>query len=417
MLNVVATTLQDSPPCVTRAKRRSAMNARSIPVIAAFLTLVLAGALPATAAGGTSYYYLALGDSLAQGVQPNTRGDSVVTNQGYVDDLYGLYRAEVAGLQLAKLGCPGETTTTMIHGGVCYPAGTSQLDRAVAFLRSHLVVLVTIDIGANNVLPCVGLSGIDTGCINQGVGEVSYDLPYILAQLRAAAGPGVPVVAMNYYDPFLAEWLQGPAGQALAKQSVQFTTFFNSVLAQIYAAARVPDADRPGARLTNAGPGGRSAETATGQHGQAHQTRAEQHEGGRLWDGGEDYWCREEAMEARAVREIPDDLAGRVDALGYREVDGSRRIDRGEGTGCVEEAMAIADRVVAESPDDLAGVVDALGCGAAGEGPRHIDRRESAGCVEEAMGARADVELSDDLAGRVDAEGEGAVGPRPIDRG
>src|SRR5437773_6352291 len=175
MLNVVATTLQDSPPCVTRAKRRSAMNARSIPVIAAFLTLVLAGALPATAAGGTSYYYLALGDSLAQGVQPNTRGDSVVTNQGYVDDLYGLYRAEVAGLQLAKLGCPGETTTTMIHGGVCYPAGTSQLDRAVAFLRSHLVVLVTIDIGANNVLPCVGLSGIDTGCINQGVGEVSQD--------------------------------------------------------------------------------------------------------------------------------------------------------------------------------------------------------------------------------------------------
>jgi len=50
-------------------------------------------------------------------------------------------------------------------------------------------------------------------------------------------------VAMNYYDPFLAEWLQGPAGQALAKQSVQFTTFFNSVLAQIYAAARVPVAD------------------------------------------------------------------------------------------------------------------------------------------------------------------------------
>src|SRR5439155_859958 len=116
-------------------------------------------------------------------------------------------------------------------------------------------VLVTIDIGANNVLPCVGLSGIDTGCINQGVGEVSHDLPYILAQLRAAAGPGVPIVAMNYYDPFLAEWLQGPAGQALAKQSVQFTTFFNSVLAQIYAAARVPVADVQAAvQTTNCAP-------------------------------------------------------------------------------------------------------------------------------------------------------------------
>src|SRR5207249_1960355 len=181
---------------------------------------------------------------------------------------------------------------------------------------------------------------------------------------------------------------------------------------------RIFDADRPGARLTNAGPGGRSPETATGQHGQAHQTRAEQHEGGRLWDGGEDYWCREEAMEARAVREIPDDLAGRVDALGYREVDGSRRIDRGEGTGCVEEAMAIADRVVAESPDDLAGVVDALGCGAAGEGPRHIDRRESAGCVQEAVAAAGAVdEVPDDLARRVDAGGEGAEGPRHVDGG
>src|SRR2546430_1542605 len=138
MLNVVEIT--NAPR--NRAERRSTMNARSIPAIAAFLTLVLAGALPATTAGGTSSYYLALGDSLAQGVQPNTRGASVVTNQGYVDDLYGLYRAEVAGLQLAKLGCPGETTTTMIHGGVCYPAGTSQLDRAVAFLGSPHVGFV-----------------------------------------------------------------------------------------------------------------------------------------------------------------------------------------------------------------------------------------------------------------------------------
>jgi lysophospholipase L1-like esterase len=222
------------------------MNARSslAPALAgaALLTLVLAGALPALA-GGQTAYYLALGDSLAQGVQPNLSGASVETTQGYADDLYGLYRAEVVGLQLAKLGCPGETTTTMIHGGICYPAGTSQLDRAVAFLRSHHVVLVTIDIGANNVLPCVGLSGIDTGCINQGVGEVAHDLPYILQQLRAAAGAGVPIVAMNYYDPVLAEWLQGPAGQALAKQSVQFTVFFNNVLESIYAAAGVPVAD------------------------------------------------------------------------------------------------------------------------------------------------------------------------------
>ena len=53
----------------------------------------------------------------------------------------------------------------MIYGGVCvYPSG-SQLNEAVAFLEAHAgaVTLVTIDIGANDLLPCVGLDAIDLG--------------------------------------------------------------------------------------------------------------------------------------------------------------------------------------------------------------------------------------------------------------
>ncbi|MDA8341260.1 MAG: hypothetical protein M0007_03415, partial [Actinomycetota bacterium] len=88
-------------------------------------------------------YYLSLGDSLAQGVQPTATGQSVETDQGYANDLYDLYRFAYPGLHLEKLGCPGETTETMVHGGICsYPEG-SQLAAAVAFLRTHRVAFVT----------------------------------------------------------------------------------------------------------------------------------------------------------------------------------------------------------------------------------------------------------------------------------
>ncbi len=34
---------------------------------------------------------------------------------------------------------------------------------------------------------------------------------------------------MTYYDPFLAAWLTGPAGQAAARQSVQITQTLNGL--------------------------------------------------------------------------------------------------------------------------------------------------------------------------------------------
>jgi hypothetical protein len=48
---------------------------------------------------------------------------------------------------------------------------------------------------------------------------------------------------MNYYDPFLAEWLQGPTGQTLATESVSLATSFNGVLDAFYGAFGVPVAD------------------------------------------------------------------------------------------------------------------------------------------------------------------------------
>jgi lysophospholipase L1-like esterase len=209
-------------------------------VLAAFL--MLCGPQFAHAAAAQTYY-VALGDSLAVGYQAINGGGP--TLQGYADDLFTQYSTVIPGLALAKLGCPGETTSSMAQGGVCpnYPVGSSQLDAAVSFLQTHQVALVTIDIGANNVDSCVSSTSIDKTCLESGFASVSSELPFILRQLRKAAGPRTLIVGMNYYDPFLAAWEFGPAGRSLALQSLAAATDFNVLLGAIYQVFDVPVAD------------------------------------------------------------------------------------------------------------------------------------------------------------------------------
>lgn len=190
-----------------------------------------------------STYYLALGDSLAIGVQPNGKGVDVATNQGYVDDLYAVYRTRIPGLQLVKLGCSGETTTSMIHGGFCSYSTGSQLAAAVSFVKTHHVGLITLDIGANDIDHCISASGISATCVATALATVGANLPKILTELRTAAGPQTLLVAMNYYDPFLALWTLGAEGQILAKASVHATDQFNSLLHTVYQTFSVPVAN------------------------------------------------------------------------------------------------------------------------------------------------------------------------------
>ena len=237
-----------------------AMVAATLALLLGTGTAALAASATASGAGGPAYY-LSLGDSLAQGVQPTSSGVSAVTDQGYVDDLYAAYRRQVPGLQLVKLGCPGESTDTMINGGACksYPSpGSSQLAAAAHFLahppHGGHIALVTLDIGANDVDGCVSVSVsaavADDACVAGGIKAAGTNLPVILGALRAA-DPGVRVVGMNYYDPFLAVWRQGSDGQLLAKDSVGLTNAFNRVLESAYKAAGVPVADVSTAFFTN----------------------------------------------------------------------------------------------------------------------------------------------------------------------
>ena len=220
---------------------------RSITALVASFVVMLAIVGPVSARTDderAKLYYVSVGDSLAAGVQPT--GDPAAqfrTTAGYPEQLLPIARTAFSKLSLVKLGCPGETTVTMIGGGICsYPHG-SQLDEAVSFLRSHRphVAFVTIDIGAND-FPCQ-----EPACIPAGVASIQANLPSILAVLRDAAGPGVPIVGMTIYNPFLAAWFQGPDGQATAQLSAAVMAQLNGMLRAIFAASGVPVADVDGA--------------------------------------------------------------------------------------------------------------------------------------------------------------------------
>src|SRR5262245_51121067 len=127
--------------------------------------------------------YLSLGTSLSVGVQPDAAGHNVLTDDGYADQLHRILRLRSPRLQLVKLGCPAETSDSMITGvgSLCdYPAG-SQLDQAVAFLQANrgAVAIVTIDIGANDLLPC-SAPGVDQAtCIPQAFASTQANLAFI----------------------------------------------------------------------------------------------------------------------------------------------------------------------------------------------------------------------------------------------
>jgi lysophospholipase L1-like esterase len=232
----------------TSRKVRALLAGASLTALLAGAGL-LAGVLPASAASPAGHrpppvYYLALGDSLSQGVQPATPplppgvslGQSIETDQGYANDLAAHYSPAVhGGLRLEKLGCPGETSTSMLTGAgspCSYPQG-SQLAAAVAFIRAHRgeIGLITLDIGANDVDGCVTNGTISETCVASGVAAIGSDVPKIFAAVRAAAGAHVTIAGMNLYDPFLADYLTGPAGQAAATQSVTLGESVNKLLA------------------------------------------------------------------------------------------------------------------------------------------------------------------------------------------
>jgi lysophospholipase L1-like esterase len=222
-------------------------------LLAAAMVMGVVGAAPAVADshddGGT---YLALGDSVAAGTQQ----PAPFTDNSYANHLYRHLSDAYGFDNFINLACPGDDTVEMRFGiggaspfgSLCYgpfaafpPGGTSQLDAAVAYLLSHPgeVELITITMGANDILACDVNDPDVAVCLAAQLGQIGANLPVIIGTLQAVA-PGVPIMAMNYYNPNLASWIIDPA---LADAALALSAPFNGTLEAVYGAFGVPVAD------------------------------------------------------------------------------------------------------------------------------------------------------------------------------
>src|SRR3954451_25173360 len=144
----------------------------------AFVILLAGFAIPVAAQAQGSKppkYYVSLGTSLAAGVQADKKtGAPIVTDDAYTDQIYQRVKGQIPNLQHVKLGCPFETSHSMVDGvgSVCYVNKPSQLETAEAFMKAHKgeIAFITIDIGANDLLPCLTVQNID-GCVAGVLGQ------------------------------------------------------------------------------------------------------------------------------------------------------------------------------------------------------------------------------------------------------
>ena len=179
---------------------------------------------------GPKKYYLALGDSLAFGYQPDFN-----FFQGYVDDFYSHLKKH--GVEhLVNLGCFAESSSSFINGKcpvwyfrkIWYSG--SQLENALSFLHSHKgqVSPVTLDIGANDLQRDVKTSNCTISPnFDADLARLDHDLTtVILPELKQALTVNGKlsgdIVLMNYYDPY----------QNICPKQVSYIQKFNAHLAQ-----------------------------------------------------------------------------------------------------------------------------------------------------------------------------------------
>lgn len=230
----------------------------------ALLGLVAAlvvGVMPAAAADdGPSGVYVSLGTSLAAGTIADSLGNNIAfSDKSYTDQLHAGLVRRGADLDHAKLGCPGETTLQMLGGVNLFgqPSGCvdmyatgSQMGDALAAIAAGNVELVTIDIGANDILQTQIICAGDPDCIGAAIPGILANVGLVVGTLRASGYTGT-IVGMNYYNPQITAgigYLPGVPGQGapdpvLAGLTDLLTVGFNDGLAAVYGAFGVHVAD------------------------------------------------------------------------------------------------------------------------------------------------------------------------------
>ena len=223
--------------------------ARTVILLVVMAAAVAGLALRAPSAGADQAdqpRYLALGGSASLGVQPTIEDPrGVATRTGYANDLEAMARSRWPGLELTQLGCPGESTTTMMAGGdrCPYPEG-SQLAAADAFLRAHHDTrLVTIDLGFNDISGCIANAEVDSTCLSTALASIRQHLAAIVSSLQSAADSRAVFVGVGHYDPYLAAARKGGADLSYATGTLRAIDELDDTLRSVYTAAGVTMAD------------------------------------------------------------------------------------------------------------------------------------------------------------------------------
>ncbi len=212
-------------------------------VLFAVLSVPFQGSAAPSSAGPKTYY-LALGDSLAFGYQPNYDW-----SHGYADQWFTELQGQ--GVQtLVDYGCPGETSTTFIDGGCQYwflqksfHLG-SQLTSALRFIRQHpgQVSPVSLDIGANDMLAQVSVSNckIDDGRWTAALATLDDNmrqtiLPKLTRALTSGGTRTGDLIIMNYYNPYQNLCPNSVAYAQELNQHLQVSAaLFNVKVADVY---------------------------------------------------------------------------------------------------------------------------------------------------------------------------------------
>jgi lysophospholipase L1-like esterase len=222
------------------------------------MTAALLGtaALSASSAGAATahkakapLYYVALGDSYAMGYQPGY-SDTSETVHGYVQQLPALVKAK-ANLVVENFGCGGATSTSVLTQLGCDPAATplggptyptqTQEQAAIAFINAHpgQIGLITISIGGNDFDNCVNSSDA-IGCVGTAMPTMKANITTLAADLRAAAGASVPMIATTYPDVLLGLYVTTPPNVSFANLSlIAFKSIINPDLAAAYGPSNV----------------------------------------------------------------------------------------------------------------------------------------------------------------------------------
>ncbi|MGE5334487.1 MAG: SGNH/GDSL hydrolase family protein [Nitrososphaerota archaeon] len=191
---------------------------------------------------GPKTRYLALGDSLAFGFQPDLDWSHSYTKQWYNE------LKNHGTSAFTDYGCNGETSATFINGGCPYAYALhnyylgSQLNAAVFYLNYYKgkVSPVSLDIGANDLLPdidkstCAVSSSWESDLAALDSRLTGTILPQLVAALTNSSGARTgDLVMMNYYDPY----------QNTCPNSLAYVQELNSHLAADAAQFNVPIAD------------------------------------------------------------------------------------------------------------------------------------------------------------------------------